>query len=222
MECDICSRTSSLNLPFHCITCARNVLYEPRLEASRVLLEKESLGKTIENVVKTRPKGSDEQKKKSKNEEIGLPQRWSRGTAKVRTVESEAKTGELQKHALSLREEIRTARDEISQRKAVLERRRKDVKTVRTTLLGRRTAGTNKLTESMRKGTQSWSGVNSKTTDTRAFLCREAALLYSLKQKKKPRGGTVEDQYSIGGIPLVDLKEINSALVAVRLIWRMC
>lgn len=216
MECDICSQKSSLNLPFHCVTCARSILYEPRLEATRLLLEKERLGRRIEKAVNTRTDGSENQERKTKNEDLGISQAWSRYTATVRKVESEEKTSEIEEHIVSLREEIKTARDEIAQRKAGLDRRRKDFESIRTALPGRRTAVTNKLTESMRKGTQSWSGVNRKTADTRAFLCREAALLYRLRQKKKAKGGILEDQYSIGGLPLVDLKEINSALTIFR------
>jgi hypothetical protein len=222
MECDICSRISSSNLPFHCITCARNCLYEPRLEATRVLLEKESLGRRIERAVTNRPQGSEKQNKKSKTEDLSLSQAWSRETAKARKVDSEDKSGKVEKHILSLREEIQNARDEISQRKAGLEKRRRELESVRASLPGGRTTATNKLAESMRKGSQSWSGINNKTTDTRAFLCREAALLYRLRQKKKARGGVVVDQYSIVGLPLVDLKEINCTLMVSRHIRGLC
>jgi hypothetical protein len=222
MECDICTQKSSLNLPFYCVTCARNLLYEPRREATRLLLEKERLGRRIEKAVNIRTNGSENQEKKNKNEDLGISQTWSRYTAKARKVESEGKTSEIAEHILTLREEITTARDEISQRKAALEQRRKDFESIRTALPGRRTAVTNKLTESMRRGSQSWLGVNSKAVDTRAFLCREAALLYRLRQKKKTRGGIVVDQYSIGGLPLVDLKEINSALMTFRYIRCIC
>ena len=214
MECDICSRTSTPTLPFHCITCARNILYEPRLEATRVFLEKEDLGKRIENVVTKRPQGGEKQTKKGKNENTGLSKTWSQETAKARKVESEQKTGEIQNHILVLREEIKSAKDEISQRRAWLEKRRQESETIKAALPGRRTAVTNKLADSTRKASQSWLGIHNKTTDTRAFLCREAALLYGLRQKKKARGGVVIDQYAIGGLPIVDLKEINGKLMA--------
>jgi hypothetical protein len=222
MECDICSRTSSSNLPFHCITCARNVIYGPRLEATRLLLEKESLAKRIEKAVNTRPTGSEKQDKKSRNEDIGLSQAWCRETTQARKVESEGKTGEIEKHILTLREEIQNARDEISKRKAALERRKKDVESIRTSLPGRRTAVTNRLADSMRKGSQSWSGINIKSINTRAFLCREAALLYRLRQRKKAKGAVVIDQFSIGGLPIVDLKELNSKSIAPRGISEVC
>src|SRR3984885_14450373 len=118
MECDICSRTISSNLPFHCITCARNVLYRPRLEATKVLFEKERLARRIESAVTTGPQGSEKLDKKSKNEDIGLSQVWSQEKVKARKIDSEERAGEIQKHILILREEVKTARDEISQRKA--------------------------------------------------------------------------------------------------------
>src|SRR5436305_1641205 len=152
MECDICSRIISSNLPFHCITCARNVLYEPRLEATRVLLEKECLGRRIESAVTSRPNGSEKLDKKSKNEDIGLSQAWSRETAKARKMDSEEKAGEIQNHIFILREEVKTARDEISQRKARLEKRREEFESIKASLPARRAALTNKLADSMKKG----------------------------------------------------------------------
>jgi hypothetical protein len=216
MECDICSRTSSSNLPFHCITCARNVIYGPRLEATRLLLEKESLATRIEKAVNTRPTGSEKQDKKSRNEDISLSQVWYRETAQTRKAESEGKAEEIDRHILTLREEIQNARDEICKRKAALAGRKRDLESIRTSLPGRRTAITNRLVDSMRKGSRSWSGINIKSIDTRAFLCREAALLYGLGQRKKAKGAVVIDQFSIGGLPLVDLKEINGKLIASR------
>src|SRR4051794_20257781 len=108
MECDICSRTISSNLPFHCITCARNVLYGPRLEATKVLLEKERLGRGIESAITTGPQGSGKLEKKNKNEDTGLSQAWSQETMKARKVDSEERAGEIQKHIVILREEVRT------------------------------------------------------------------------------------------------------------------
>jgi hypothetical protein len=184
-----------------------------------VLLEKECLGRRIESAVTTRPQGSEKLDKKSKNEDIGLSQAWSRETAKARKIDSEEKAGEIQKHILILREEVKTAREEISQRKARLEKRREEFESIKASLPARQTAVTNKLADSMKKGSQSWLAIHKKTTDTRAFLCREAALLYGLIQKKKARGGVVVDQYSIGGLPIVDLKDINSTLMASHRIW---
>ena len=179
-----------------------------------MLLEKERLGRKIENVVTTHPQGSEKLDKKSKNEDTGLSQAWSQETVKARKVDSEERAGEIQKHILILREEVKTARDEISQRKARLEKQREEFESIKASLPARRTAVTNKLADSMRKGSQSWLAIHKRTTDTRAFLCREAALLYGLVQKKKTRGGVLVDQYSIGGLPVVDLKDINSTLMA--------
>ena len=219
MECDICSRTSTSNLLFHCITCARNVLYEPRLLATKLLLEKEDLGRRLETVITDRPQKVGKEVKGSKTEEPALSERWSRGSAKARKVDSEHKAREIQKHIFVLREEMKSVKDEISQRRARLEKRKQEFEIIRASLPGRRTAVTNRLADSTRKGSQSWLAINNKTTDTRAFLCREAALLYGLRPRKKARGGIVSDQYSIGGLPIVDLKEINGTLMASRLVW---
>ena len=179
-----------------------------------MLLEKERLARRIESAVLTGSQGSEKLDKKSKNEDTGLSQAWSQETVKARKADSEERAGEIQKHILILREEVKTARDEISQRKARLEKQREEFESIKASLPARRTAVTNKLADSVRKGSQSWLAIHKRTTDTRAFLCREAALLYGLVQKKKTRGGVLVDQYSIGGLPVVDLKDINSTLMA--------
>lgn len=167
-------------------------------------------------------RGGESEHQKSNNDDARLAQGWCWETAKARKLESEEKTRQMEEDMLRLREAIQTARDEMSHRKAGLERRRTDLESIQTTLPERRTEVMNKLADSMRKGSQSWSGANSKTIDTRAFLCREAALLYRLRQKKKASGGVVGDQYLIGGLSIVDLKEINSKLIVAKDSRELC
>ena len=45
---------------------------------------------------------------------------------------------------------------------------------------------------------------------SRIFLCREAASLYGLRQRRRRRGGSTREDYSIGGIGIVDLRDLNS------------
>ncbi len=211
MECDICSRLPSSKLTLLCVTCARNTLYEPRLEAAQALLEKEHLGRRIENIVNHKRAG--QKSTQTERQDADLSAAWSRETANVKKSGLEEKTGVVKAHIAILREEIKNGRDEISQRKAILGKRQEELQAVKASVPGRRTAITSKLAESMRRGSHSWTVIHNKTIDTRAFLCREATLLYRLKQKKKARGGVIVDQYTIGGLPLPDLKEINGMRV---------
>src|SRR6267378_4115154 len=62
MSCHVCSRAHSPRLSFYCTTCARNQLYQLRLENARLGLEKEALGRQIESAVageRTERKGSE-------------------------------------------------------------------------------------------------------------------------------------------------------------------
>ena len=211
MECDICSRLPSSRLTFLCITCARNALYEPRLEAAQALLENERLGQRIENIVHHKRAG--QKSTQADKQDAILSKLWSRETASVKKSDLEEKTDNVMAHVTLLREEIKNGRDEISQRKAVLAKRQAEMQAIKASLPDRRTAITSKLAESARKGSHSWTGIHNKTIDTRAFLCREASLLYRLKQKKKARGGVIVDQYTIGELLLPDLKEINGMRV---------
>ena len=210
MECDICSRTASSKLPFHCQTCSRSALYEPRLAIARVLLEKEALGTCIEDLVAPRVKQNENSPQKGERPDLALLQAWATETAETRKVQSDAKARDVELHIAALRDEIRIAKEEISQRKARLADRRVEMDSIRNAIPDRRTAITGSIVESIRKGSQSWTGLHNRTTETRAFLCKEAALLYRLRQRKKVIGGLVKDQYTIGGIPIADLREINS------------
>src|SRR5690242_9380799 len=52
MECDICARSGSSlsSVGLHCPSCARAVLYLPRLELARVLLEKQALESKFDDI----------------------------------------------------------------------------------------------------------------------------------------------------------------------------
>ena len=42
MQCDICRRSSSERLSFHCIICARNIVYESRIRIVQMLFQNEA------------------------------------------------------------------------------------------------------------------------------------------------------------------------------------
>lgn len=210
MECDICSRVASLTLPFHCITCARNAVYDARLKTTKVLLEKEDLGKRIECIVTTNPSDGKYDNNKTSKQDESLSQAWSHETASTKKTESDGKAAVTKKHIAVLRDDMKSAKEDIRQRKASLASRRAEMQAIKASVPDRRSALTMKATETVRKGSQSWTGIHHKTIETRAFLCREAATLYRLKQKRKAKGGSIVDQYAIGGLPVVDLKDINS------------
>ena len=211
MECDICSRATTTKLPFFCVTCARNYLYESRLQAAKVCIQNENLRQQV--VVAQGPKDDVQKPGNSDAKDLELRQSWSNLAKQVEKAQVERRKDSVLSHIASLKEEIKKAGDEMKQRNADLARRRENINIIKPSIPEGRKAVMDKIQETTKKGTQAWATIHNRTLETRAFLCREAATLYRLRQKKKARAGTVTDQYHIGGIQIFDLKEINSKWV---------
>lgn len=71
------------------------------------------------------------------------------------------------------------------------------------------------IQKEIRRTNQKWNAVQIKTAEARSFLCNHAALLYSLREKKK-KGGTVE--YFIGCNPIPSLYELASKYAHILLL----
>lgn len=212
MDCDFCSRVSSPKLPFYCVTCARNHLYGLRLENAKVLIDKErksqEVGKTIESLDSLQKghsnRGDDDQHTASP--------RWLIENAKTRKAQSEERAQAMSQHSEVLKKQIQEMREEIKKRKAVLMQRRSDSDSVTHQIQARRSATIEAIEQNVKRKQQSWHSLHNKIAESRAFLCREAAKLHGLRQRKKRKGGEVREEYTIGGIPIVDLTDLNSML----------
>lgn len=201
MECDVCSKAEE---PFLCATCARTTIYLTRLEVAKVLLEKDSLGQKIENIVNSNinlPR--DEQNQ-------GFASVWESETKQMKIRRTRDEIDEKKSHVQSLRHELGILQDEITKRKAEITVRRTDLESVKSRLPDRQGMTMGKMIEVKNKGTTSFDSLHKSSTNTKAFLCREAAALLRLKQKKRVKSGTVKDMYSIAGLFLPDLRDINN------------
>jgi hypothetical protein len=139
--------------------------------------------------------------------------RLSIESSNVKRAQAEDRTKAIQEHSKVLKDDIQAAREEIAQRKAILLNKRAELDNINAAVPERRIALTDKAQEGIKKTSHSWDAIHNKAIETRSFLCREAAHLHGLRQRKKMRAGVVKDQYTIGGVSLVDLKDINSAKV---------
>ncbi len=204
-------RSCSSKLPFCCPSCVRSVLYEPRLRNAKILLEKEHLASRIERIHSS-AEGTDKlpQTLQVKQNSQAIT-KWSIESRNIQKAQAKDRTKAIHEHTRTLRDEIKAAQEEIAKRKAVLQKKRSEWNTIKSVVPERRKASLEKAQEEIKKTTQSWDTTHNSAIETRSFLCREAAHLHGLQQRKKMRGGVVRDQYTIGGIPLLDLKDINSA-----------
>lgn len=219
MHCHICFRPLNSRLPFCCPTCARSQLYQLRIENARVLLEKGSIGQQIEDAIARGDsrEGATEPDKVPPRLEDGASRRWALQVATSRQAESAARARSLNDRVKSLRAEIKNKQTDISQRKAILSRRRSDAESAKYQLTEREDAILAGIQNNAKRTDHLWHSLHSKTAEARIFLCREAANLYGLGRKVMDKDGSPKEIYVIGGVPIVDLREMNSRLPLVFL-----
>lgn len=204
MQCDICFRTGGHKLPFLCPTDARNVLYEPRLENARVLLEKDALDHQVTAII-------------SNDKTAGPTFTSVRTSWDIEKTNIEAdlhidRTQQIIAQADELRKKIDAAKAEIAQKKAAIARRKSELTSASNGLEARRAKHLEDIEKKTKTTKYKWNQMHYTTTQSRAFLCAEAAILYGLRRTKET--DVWLDEYSIAGIPIVDLRSMNSASAA--------
>ena len=209
MQCEICQRSASSRLPFNCTLCARIALYQPRIQLAQTLLHTESLGKEVEQNVQGTSK--KEKARSSTGTKISdLHPAWTVSRDASEQVTSEDTTQTILSHVAILREETQKIRADIAARKARLLQRRSEFTSAKRELSQSQASAVEPVDKSIKRTEHRWDVMHSKTAESRLFLCKEVALLYGLQQRKRKKGGFGRDVYLIGGVPIVDLRELNS------------
>jgi hypothetical protein len=204
MQCDICFRTAGKE--WLCPTDARNILYESRIQNARVLLEKDALDQQITTLLAAQSKSKD-----GDGNSLALAASVV-DTAAILAEKDQAidRTKQIIAHADELRAKVDQAREEIAKRKASLTRRKSELASAANGVDARRARQTEDVEKSIRMTKYKWNQGHVTTASSRSFLCGEAAKLYGLKRIR--RNGAVEE-YSIGGMGIVDLRSMNSKSV---------
>ena len=216
--CSICSRPSSSHLPFHCITCARNILYGPRLDHAQVLIQKEALGKEIERAV---TEGTDTLEQGSRGK--ASPKTRDEAARCVAMEQTRSLQAEAEERTRKLRAEIESLRD--ATKKLRITNAEKTKKNAQ-----RRAAHDAAIKELHLQETQAvaplqkqiatlelkWDKIHDRTAEARMLLCREAASLYNLQQRKRRKGSSARDVYYMGNLPIIDLRDLNSMLPSTK------
>jgi len=208
MQCDICHRTSNFRLPFNCTTCARNALYGPRIQHTQVLLEAETLAQEVEGNVTLSQSGQTHSDTLATPRDAHPTYAAERLTAEQFVVEERAEAILAQADSLhKLTEELK---DHITRKKAKLSERRSNLDAAIKRLSERPKSDPEPLEKGIKRTESHWDALHSKTAEARSFLCKEAAQLYGLQQRKRKKGTPGRDLYFIGGIIIYDLRELNS------------
>ena len=207
MQCDVCKRTANNKLPFNCTFCARDALYKPRLQHAQILLQNERLERQIEEAVSGKSKSSKEPNAKKKNPRH--PE-WIIHTAENEQTFSEEKTQDILDHVQALREETRRMREDIAARKANLQRRRSDIQSTEQSFARSKAVAFQPFEKEMQNTNVRWDELHAETAKLRLSTCKDAAEVYYLQHHKRRKGSKGRDLYSICGVPIVDLRDLNS------------
>jgi hypothetical protein len=206
MQCDICLRTGGYKLPFLCPTDARNILYEPRVDNARILLEKDILDQRINTIITAKKLA------KPGDEKLEAISRETRTRCDIEKAQTERdisidRTEQIIAQADKLRAEIERAREEISRKKAVIARRKLDLSSSTNGLESRKARQLEEIEKKTKMTKYKWNQLHGLTAQSRAFLCVETASLYGLRRHR------VNDvwEYTIAGSPIIDLRAMNSA-----------
>lgn len=212
MQCNICQRYWSSKLPFNCTTCARNVLYETRIEQAQTLLQKEAAGNEVTGIVGATGPSTTSSKSSGKEDALST-KTWELERASSAKVDLLERTQAMLSHKDALRKELEETRESIARRKALLSQRRSDYDSASHHISQRRAAALEPVENGIIRTQTRWDALHDRTAESRVFLCREAANLYGLQQRKGRKGVLGRDSYTIGGVPIVDLRDLNSKRV---------
>ena len=206
MQCDVCHRTASSKLPFNCTTCARDILYQPRLKHAQLLLEKESIEKQVERSIK----GSAKSSSSSAPEKQGISPAWIVRRASAEKTTCEEQTETIHSHIQVLRQETQAMKADIAARRRTLQQKRLELVSAQQELSNFQNTAPEPLTARINKINYRWGKMHAKIAEGRLFLCREVADLYNLQHHRRKKGVKGRDIYTIGGVPITDLRDLNS------------
>lgn len=202
MQCDICYRSGVKDLGFFCATDARNHLYLPRLEHARVLVEKDVMYQQVEALT-AKPSSNA-------SDDASRVLRWQVDLEAAAKEQTEDRTQQIMAQVDLLRDNIEKARKDMAARKVALARRKTDLASARKGFENRWALRTEETASAIKRKQYTWNKDYGKTVQARATLCREAADLCGLRHRKVRRGGVTQDDYYLGGIRIMDLREMNS------------
>ena len=206
VSCDLCHRSWSSKIPFHCTSCAQAQLYGPRIQHTLLQLETEEFGRQIEEATDLSKSKSDAQIPDLSPEKAAFVVE----RAEAQRALSEDRIQLISKHTESLRDETQSLRVELDAWQSRLSKRRADLETAKRVFAEQQKAKLVPVQKSIEKINVQWKSLYTNTVQARVFLCREAALLYGLMQRKRKNRSEARDVYYIGGLPIFDLRDLNS------------
>ncbi|KAF2146635.1 uncharacterized protein K452DRAFT_304582 [Aplosporella prunicola CBS 121167] len=214
MECDICGKGLNPKVPLNCPTCARAALYPFRIAQATTLLDRETLGYHVEAVAT----GADDQAGQavSLGETLVDTHESSKRAAveqrRTATAEIEERIRYITERSESLQKQIDEGKREIAARKAAIAQRRSDLESATYNIEKRRSKELDTVKEVIKAVRAADDLGHKEDVYGRAWHCKKAADVAGLKQRRRrSRDGSVKMEYYIGGIRILDLRDLNTA-----------
>ena len=208
MECDICERNNEQALNFYCTACARNAAYLPRLEHAQVLLEKNVLNKSVEQAVSDHS-GDGLVSPQDPLEDDGH-NTWQAKLKHLETNEIRQRLDATKDVTSLLKQEVEGMILQVQEFRSKIALKREALKTVRNAIPKSQAEKLLEISETNTKTSSSVGRLSERFSSNRAILCREAASLMRLRQRRRQRDAPGREQYSIAGLTLPDLRQISN------------
>ncbi|KAL7269291.1 hypothetical protein RUND412_008048 [Rhizina undulata] len=184
MQCSICERdTTRLN----CASCAQEAAFHIRFQNLLVITERDAASEKVQGYLDG---------KGCQHNDINT----QRGHSRERIKAMREETARLKSGIEADKARLAALRKEHAERHRRLEEGAK--------MQEQREQMIESIQRDTRRLNTKWKALYSKTAEARSFLCREAAALYNLRQKKRKTG---KIEYMIGGVTIPNfLQDLNS------------
>ena len=217
MECTICYRKHAAFLPFFCTTCARNTVYESRLESAQVLLQKEASTKEVEKALTLRSTDNEDVPKPGNTvtfQKIASNKGYSRIILEdihAKGLKSQDQAQKILSNVHNLQEQNKKLEEEALARRKANNERRAQLSAAKRHLIHEQATAPEPIRKATARTQAQWSSLHVFDVDSRIFLCKEAAILLGLTHQRRKKG-SIRDQYIIAGVAIPDLRDLNSKL----------
>ncbi|KAH0372920.1 hypothetical protein KCU65_g800, partial [Aureobasidium melanogenum] len=214
MECTVCSTVFSSRGQPTCVSCARALVYQARLDRLADLLNIETLRKQVNSVISLL---SDHSLSLSSSdpEVVDLTEGSKKHTHAQILQESQGthlRCALINEQANLLKQQIEETRRENVSRQLDIKQRHAEIVRERAEMTSRVPQLLEPLHATIRRSQRRVDKVQARTLEGRTKLCQETARLAGLQQKRRRMpDGTIMYDHAIGGIPITDLRHLNSA-----------
>lgn len=213
MECAVCSTVFPSHGQPTCVSCARALVYQARLDRLADLLNNETLRKQVNSVIS--PVSDFPLSSSPSSSEVIDDTESVKKHAHVQVLrDSQAahlRCTIINEQVSLLRQQMEEARRENASRRLDIKQRHAEIVRERAEMTSRVPQLLEPLHATIRRSQRRLDKVQARTLEGRTKLCQETARLAGLQQKRRrmPDGSIVHD-YAIGGISIIDLRQLNS------------